>query len=227
MRARSRFPERRARRPCALLLPVLLVALGGGEAAGPRAAESGTAPAAPRRLETATLGGGCFWCTEAFFERLKGVERVTSGYAGGSVPGPTYEQVCAGETGHAEVVQVVFDPAVVSYRDLLRVFFDLHDPTTPDRQGADVGDQYRSVILFHTPEQKATAGRLVAELTKRKAFRDPIVTQVVPFAAFYPAEEHHQGYYDRNRNGGYCRVVIGPKLEKLRKLHAALLKPER
>ncbi len=210
-----------------MLLPVLLVALGGAGAALPGPAGGGPPPAAPRRLETATLGGGCFWCTEAVFERLKGVERVTSGYAGGSVVDPTYEQVCGGATGHAEVVQVVFDPAVLAYRGLLRVFFDLHDPTTPDRQGADVGEQYRSVVFFHTEEQRAVAARLIAELTARKAYRDPIVTQVVPFTAFYPAEGYHQGYYDRNRNGGYCRVVIGPKLEKLEKLHAGRLRPER
>jgi peptide-methionine (S)-S-oxide reductase len=195
------------------------VALGGGEAG------AGAAPS--RHLETATLGGGCFWCTEAIFERLKGVERVTSGYAGGSMAHPSYEQVGTGTTGHAEVSQIVFDPAVISYRDLLRVFFDLHDPTTPDRQGADVGEQYRSVIFYHSPEQKATAERLIAELTAAKAYRDPIVTQVVPFVAFYPAEDYHQAYYDRNPRAGYCRVVIGPKLEKLEKRYARLLKPGR
>jgi peptide-methionine (S)-S-oxide reductase len=226
MRPRPRF---RTHRSSAALLPFLLMVLGGTDAAGqPRRAQPGEGPPpAPHRVETATLGGGCFWCTEAFFERLRGVERVTSGYAGGSVPDPTYEQVCAGETGHAEVVQVVFDPAAISYRDLLRVFFDLHDPTTLDRQGADVGEQYRSVIFWRTPEQKAAAEETIAALMKRHAYRDPIVTQVVPFTAFYPAEEHHQGYYDRNRNGGYCRVVIGPKLEKLRQRHAALLRPDR
>ncbi len=209
-------------RSSAALVPVLLVVAGGAGAGTPKADA-----AAPRRLETATLGGGCFWCTEAFFARLRGVTSVTSGYAGGSVAAPTYEQVSTGTTGHAEVVQVVFDPAVISYRDLLRVFFDLHDPTTPDRQGADVGEQYRSIVLWHTPEQKAVAEGLIAELTARKAYRDPIVTQVVPFTAFHPAEGYHQDYYDRNTGAGYCRVVIGPKLEKLRKLHAALLRPGR
>jgi peptide-methionine (S)-S-oxide reductase len=224
MRPRSRNG---LRRPPVLLLPVLLVALGGGEAALPRPAAAGPPPAAPRRLETATLGGGCFWSMEAVFARLQGVQRVTAGFSGGSVVDPTYEQVCAGATGHAEVVQVVFDPAVLAYRDLLRVFFDLHDPTTPDRQGADVGEQYRSVVFWHTPEQRAVAARLVAERTERRVHRDPIVTQLLPFTAFYPAEDQHQGYYDRNARGGYCRVVIGPKLEKLRKLHAGLLRPAR
>lgn len=217
MRTPTRIPGR-SHGPAVRLLPVLLVALGGAAAAG---------PAGPHRTETATLGGGCFWCTEAIFERLRGVERVTSGYAGGSVAAPTYELVSTGTTGHAECVQVVFDPDVISYRDLLRVFFDLHDPTTPDRQGADAGEQYRSVVFWHTPAQKAAAERLIAELTARKVHRAPIVTQVAPFVAFYPAEDYHQGYYDRNPRAGYCRVVIGPKLEKLEKRYGALLKPAR
>jgi peptide-methionine (S)-S-oxide reductase len=214
MRPPDRPATRRLRRSSVVLLPVLLVALGGGGAAAP-----------PRRTETATLGGGCFWCTEAFLERLKGVERVTAGYAGGSVVDPTYEQVCTGTTGHAECVQVVFDPDVITYRDLLRVFFDLHDPTTPDRQGADVGEQYRSVVFWRTPAQKAAAEGVIAELTARKVYRAPIVTQVVPFTAFYPAESHHQDYYDRNASAPYCSAVIGPKLAKLRKLYAGRLKP--
>lgn len=213
MRRLTRTANRGPRRPSVVLVPVLLVALGGGGHA--------------RRTEMATFGAGCFWSTQAIFERLKGVESVTAGFSGGSVVDPTYEQVCAGATGHAEVVQVVFDPAVLAYRDLLSVFFDLHDPTTPDRQGADVGEQYRSVIFWHTPEQKAAAAQAIAGLTARKAFRAPIVTQVVPFAAFYPAEDHHQGYYDRNARGSYCSVVIGPKLERLRKHHGGKLKPGR
>jgi peptide-methionine (S)-S-oxide reductase len=218
MRPLDRPGTRRLRRSSAVLLPVflpvLLVALGGGGAAAP-----------PRRTETATFGGGCFWSMHAIFERLKGVESVTSGFSGGLPAAPSYEQVCAGATGHAECVQIVFDPAVIPYRDLLRVFFDFHDPTTPDRQGADVGEQYRSLILWRTPEQKAAAEETIATLTRAGAYRAPIVTQVVPFVAFYPAESYHQGYYDRNARGSYCSVVIGPKLAKLRKLYAGRLKP--
>jgi peptide-methionine (S)-S-oxide reductase len=177
-----------------------------------------------RRRETATLGGGCFWCLEAAFERLRRVERVVSGYAGGSVPEPSYEDVCSGRTGHAEVVQVTFDPADLSYRDLLRVFFTIHDPTTPDRQGADVGTQYRSVVLHHTPEQRDAATEVMRELEAKGAYDAPVVTQLVPFEDFWPAEEHHQGYYRRNPAQAYCRAVIAPKVAKLRKEWADRLK---
>ena len=174
--------------------------------------------------ETATLGGGCFWCLEAAFEQVRGVETVVSGYAGGFVERPTYEQVCDGVTGHAEVVQVTFDPAAVSYRDLLEVFFTIHDPTTKDRQGADVGTQYRSIVLWHSPAQREAVEGLIRELTEEKAFDDPIVTEVEPFRQFFAAEPHHQGYYRRNPSQGYCRVVIAPKLLKLRKALAPKLK---
>ena len=176
------------------------------------------------RTETATLAGGCFWCLEAVFERLKGVERVVSGYSGGRVPRPTYEQVSTGTTGHAECVQVTFDPAVLPYRELLRIFFAFHDPTTSNRQGPDEGTQYRSVIFWHDAGQQATAREVIAELTKEKVFDAPIVTEVAPFTVFYPAEGYHQGYYDRNQDQSYCRVVISPKVAKLRKLYADRLK---
>ncbi|MBI2535915.1 MAG: peptide-methionine (S)-S-oxide reductase MsrA [Gemmatimonadetes bacterium] len=174
--------------------------------------------------DVATLAGGCFWCLEAAFDQLKGVEHVQSGYAGGSVANPTYEQVCTGRTGHAEVVQIRFDPGVISYRDLLEVFFVVHDPTTLNRQGADVGTQYRSAIFYHTPEQKAEADRVIAELSAAKVWDDPIVTEVVPLKAFYPAEEYHRDYYRRNPNQGYCQVVIAPKVAKVRKRYFEKLK---
>ena len=166
--------------------------------------------------EIATLGGGCFWCLEAVFLDLRGVDRVESGYAGGRGVNPTYEQVCTGTTGHAEVVQVEFEPQVLPFRDLLEIFFEIHDPTTLNRQGADVGTQYRSVIFHHTPEQKAVAEKVIAELNAAKVWPAPIVTEVTPFTAFYPAEGYHQAYYRWNPNQPYCRVVIAPKLEKVR-----------
>lgn len=177
------------------------------------------------RTETAVLAGGCFWCLEAIFEDLKGVERVESGYSGGTVPHPTYEQVCTGKTGHAESVRITFDPAVLSYRDLLLLFFAFHDPTTMNRQGPDEGTQYRSAIFWRGAEQKVTAEQVIAELTRQKAFAAPIVTQVAPLGDFYPAEDYHQGYYDRNSGQPYCRAVISPKLAKLRKMYAERLKP--
>lgn len=170
----------------------------------------------PRR-EVATLGGGCFWCLEAVFDELQGVVDVVSGYSGGHVPNPSYEAVCTGRTGHAEVVQITFDPDVISYRDLLRVFFSIHDPTTRNRQGADVGPQYRSVIFYHSPEQKAVAEDVIAELDAAGIWGRPIVTEVTPFQAFYPAEDYHQEYYRRNPYQGYCQVVIAPKVAKFRK----------
>ena len=174
--------------------------------------------------EVATLAGGCFWCLEAAFAQLKGVERVESGYSGGHVANPSYEEVCTGTTGHAEVVQITFDPQVASFRDLLHVFFTIHDPTTPDRHGGDVGTQYRSAIFYHTPEQKAEAERVMAELEAEKVWDDPIVTQVTPLHEFYPAEEYHRDYYRRNPNQGYCRAVIAPKVAKVRKLYLDKLK---
>jgi peptide-methionine (S)-S-oxide reductase len=174
--------------------------------------------------QQATLGGGCFWCLEAVFEQLRGVDRVASGYAGGRVANPTYEQVCGGGTGHAEVVQITFDPAVISYQEILDVFFATHDPTTLNRQGPDVGTQYRSVILYHSPEQNEIAERRIAELKGEGIWGRPIVTQVVPFKAFYPAEAYHQEYYRGNPNQGYCMAVISPKVAKVRKQFAAKLK---
>ncbi|MDQ7829565.1 MAG: peptide-methionine (S)-S-oxide reductase MsrA [Armatimonadota bacterium] len=176
------------------------------------------------RREVATLGGGCFWCLEAVFEQLRGVEQVVSGYAGGTMPHPTYEQVCSGTTGHAEVVQVAFDPDVLSYRELLEVFFTVHDPTTPDRQGPDVGTQYRSVIFTHSPAQRATAEEVIAALTAARVFPDPIVTEVRPFEAFYPAEPYHQQYYRRHPEQAYCRLVIAPKVAKFRQAFLDRLK---
>ena len=168
------------------------------------------------RTELATLAGGCFWCLEAVFEQLRGVGKITSGYSGGHTPNPTYQAVCTGATGHAEVVQVEFDSDEISYRDLLGVFFTLHDPTTLDRQGGDVGTQYRSAIFYHDEEQRRTAEDLVKELEAEHVFDDPIVTKIEPLVAFYPAEEYHREYYRRNPNQPYCRAVIAPKVAKLR-----------
>lgn len=166
--------------------------------------------------QVATLGGGCFWCLEAVFDELQGVERVVSGYSGGSVPNPAYQQVCAGTTGHAEVVQVTFDPKEISFREILQVFFAIHDPTTLNRQGADVGAQYRSAIIYHDQAQKETAEQLIAELEAARVWPNPIVTEVSPFRAFYPAEEYHQDYFKNNSRQPYCQVIIAPKLAKFR-----------
>jgi peptide-methionine (S)-S-oxide reductase len=174
--------------------------------------------------ERATLGGGCFWCLEAVFDNLRGVERVVSGYAGGDVADPSYQQVCTGATGHAEVVQVTFDPSVVSYRELLEVFFGTHDPTTLNRQGMDVGTQYRSVIFYHSPQQQRVAEQTVAELNAAGVWDRPIVTQLVPLGDFYPAEAYHQGYFRNNPGQGYCQAVVAPKVAKFRKHFAARLK---
>jgi peptide-methionine (S)-S-oxide reductase len=168
-------------------------------------------------LEVATLAGGCFWCLEAVYDEMKGVESVVSGYMAGETVNPTYEQVCGGRTGHAEVVQLTFDPSVVSFRELLQVFFVIHDPTTPNRQGNDVGTQYRSAIFYHTAEQKAAADEVVAELTQAKLYADPIVTQIAPAATFYPAEDYHQEYFARNAYQPYCQAVVAPKVAKFRK----------
>lgn len=170
--------------------------------------------------ETATLGGGCFWCLEAVFLEMRGVERVESGYAGGRVENPTYEQVCSGRTGHAEVVRVTFDPAELSFRDLLDVFFTIHDPTTPDRQGADVGTQYRSVVFHETPEQERAAREAIRDLEAEEVWEDPIVTEVAPLTRFYPAEAHHHDYYARNARQPYCQVVVAPKVAKYRQKFA-------
>jgi len=178
----------------------------------------------PARSETAILGGGCFWCLDAVFRGLDGVLGVESGYAGGSVPNPTYDAVCTGRTGHAEVVKVTFDPAVLSFRDLLTVFFTIHDPTTKDRQGNDVGTQYRSVIFYQTPEQRADAEAVLANLTTQKLWRDPIVTEIAQTATFYPAENYHQDYFARNGSQPYCQAVVAPKVVKFRKAFADRLK---
>jgi peptide-methionine (S)-S-oxide reductase len=187
------------------------------------------APRQPRTFdmdqEIATLAGGCFWCLEAVFDQLKGVASVESGYMGGTVENPTYEQVCSARTGHAEVVQVTFDPSEISYRDLLSVFFTIHDPTTPDRQGNDIGPQYRSAIFYHSAAQKQVAEDVIATLQARKLFDAPIVTEVSPASRFYVAEEHHQEYFERvgGRNP-YCSYVIEPKVAKFRKLFVERLK---
>jgi len=173
--------------------------------------------------EIATLAGGCFWCLEAVFDELEGVEEVVSGYSGGTVSNPSYKHVCTGDTGHAEAVQITFDPSVLSYRDLLRVFFAIHDPTTLNRQGGDVGTQYRSAIFTHTPEQEAIVEEVIAELNAG-IWDDPIVTEVVPFETFYPAEDYHQEYYRRNSYQPYCQMVIAPKVAKFRKMYLERLK---
>ncbi|MFN8449294.1 MAG: peptide-methionine (S)-S-oxide reductase MsrA [Anaerolineae bacterium] len=174
--------------------------------------------------EVATLAGGCFWCLEAVYDELKGVEDVVSGYAGGRRPNPSYEQVCTGTTGHAEVVQIAFNPDEVSFRDLLDVFFTIHDPTTLNRQGADVGTQYRSAIFYHSPEQKAVAEQTIRELTEAQVWDNPIVTEVTPLDTFYPAEAYHQEYFRHHPDQGYCRVVIAPKVAKFRKHYLERLK---
>lgn len=169
--------------------------------------------------EVATFGGGCFWCLDAAFRQLKGVEKVESGYAGGRRPNPTYEQVCTGTTGHAEVVQITYDPGVISFRDLLGVFFTIHDPTTLNRQGPDEGTQYRSVVFYHSPEQQKAVMDAIAELKANAVWERPIVTEVAPLTAFYPAEAYHQDYFNRNPNQPYCAAVVAPKVSKFRKAY--------
>ncbi len=178
-------------------------------------------------LDKATLGGGCFWCLEPVFLDLVGVDEVVVGYAGGSVPDPSYKLVCTGTTGHAEVVQVSYDPQEILYRELLEVFFTIHDPTTPNRQGADVGPQYRSIILYHDDEQKQVAERVMTEIEKEGLWGAPLVTELEPLEDFYRAEEYHQRYYEKNPNQGYCRAVVAPKLQKFRKRWRDKLKSER
>lgn len=174
--------------------------------------------------EVATLGGGCFWCLEAVYDDLKGVEDVMSGYSGGHIVNPSYEQVCGGRTGHAEVIQVTFDPSVISFQEILQVFFTIHDPTTLNRQGADVGPQYRSAIFTHSPQQEAVAHQVIQDITARGLYDKPIVTEVTPFTGFYPAEAYHQEYFARNPYQPYCMVVVAPKVAKFRKQYMAQLK---
>jgi peptide-methionine (S)-S-oxide reductase len=176
------------------------------------------------REEVATLAGGCFWCLEAVYADLDGVHQVESGYAGGTVPNPSYEQVCSGTTGHAEVVRITYDPRVLSYRDLLEVFFNIHDPTTLNRQGHDTGTQYRSAIFYHSPEQKAAAEQMIRELTEARRWANPIVTEVTPFTAFYKAEPYHQEYFAHHPYVPYCQAVVGPKVAKFRKQYSERLK---
>jgi peptide-methionine (S)-S-oxide reductase len=175
-------------------------------------------------LQVATLGSGCFWCTEAFFLRVKGIESVVSGYSGGKVKNPTYREVCSGLTGHAEVVQVKFNPKEISYEEVLEIFWNTHDPTTLNRQGADEGTQYRSVVFYHSEEQKKIAQDYKTQLDKSGTFKKPIVTEITPFSIFYPAEDYHQNYYALNPNQGYCQYVIRPKVEKFNKQYGSKLK---
>jgi peptide-methionine (S)-S-oxide reductase len=188
-----------------------------------------SASAVPARevvSELATFGSGCFWCSEAVFLQLKGVEKVVSGYSGGTVPNPTYQQVCTGKTGHAEVIQVSFDPKILSYPELLEVFWQTHDPTTPNRQGNDVGPQYRSVIFYHSERQHELAERYRLKIDEAKVFKSQIVTEIVPFSAFYAAENYHQNYYANHARQPYCQLMIGPKLAKLKSLFQDRLKTE-
>jgi peptide-methionine (S)-S-oxide reductase len=190
--------------------------------AGEPASSSAAVPA--KALEKATFGSGCFWCSEAVYQRLKGVQSVVSGYSGGHLRNPTYKQVCTGTTGHAEVIQVTFDPDQVSYAELLEVFWKTHDPTTPNRQGNDFGPQYRSVIFYHNEEQRKQAEHYRLELDKSGAFRAPIVTEIVQFREFFPAEDYHQDYFDLNPRQSYCQFVIRPKVEKFQKVFKDKLK---
>ena len=179
---------------------------------------------ASTRREVATLAGGCFWCLEAVFDEVQGVEHVESGYAGGTVANPTYRQVCGGATGHAEVVQITFDPATISFRDLLNIFFTIHDPTTLNRQGSDIGTQYRSAIFYHSPEQKLTAEQVIKEINEAKIWPAPIVTEVTPFQGFYMAEDYHQEYFANNGEQPYCQFVVAPKVAKFRARYFEKLK---
>ncbi len=178
----------------------------------------------PKRIEVATLGAGCFWCTEAVFQLIRGVEKVDPGYSGGDLPNPTYQQVSTGRTGHVEVANLTFDPDQISFREVLEIFFGTHDPTQLNRQGADVGTQYRSVIFYRTPDQKATAEQLIAELNAGNVYGKPIVTAVEPLKAFYPAETYHKDYFKKHPKEPYCQVVIAPKIAKLQKTYISKLK---
>lgn len=185
---------------------------------------SATGESHPAKLEKATFGGGCFWCSEAVFQQLKGVHAVVSGYSGGIVEKPTYEQVCTGQTGHAEVIQVSYDPSAITYPELLEVFWQTHDPTTLNQQGNDIGTQYRSVVFYHTPEQKQQAEHYKQKLDQEHAFRRPIVTEITAFSEFYPAEDYHQNYYNQHKGQGYCTAVIRPKVSKVKKVFHDKLK---
>jgi peptide-methionine (S)-S-oxide reductase len=179
---------------------------------------------AENNSEEITLGGGCFWCTESIFREIKGVEKVESGYGGGSAINPGYEEVCSGKTGHAEVVQITFNPQIVSLKKIIQIFFATHDPTTLNRQGADVGTQYRSIIFYRDKQQKMTIDKVIAELKELKVYKDPIVTEVVPFISFYRAEDYHQKYFEQHPEQAYCRIIIEPKLKKFRKVFQDNLK---
>ena len=184
--------------------------------------KSAVDPASDKK-EVATLGGGCFWCLEPIFQALAGVKEVVVGYSGGTVPNPSYEEVCTGTTGHAEVVQITFDPEVISYEEILEGFFSVHDPTTLNRQGVDVGSQYRSIVLYHHEGQKATAEKVIQDLSSKKVWEAPVVTEIVGFKVFYRAEGYHQGYFEANPRQPYCRVVVAPKVAKFRKTFAPRL----
>jgi methionine-S-sulfoxide reductase len=175
-------------------------------------------------LETSTLGGGCFWCTEAIYKSLKGVTEVLPGYSGGVSENPTYQEVCTGNTGHAEVIQITFDNQRITFDEILEIFFKVHDPTTLNRQGNDIGTQYRSVIFYHTDAQKISAERLIAQINHSAVHPDPVVTEVSPFKTFYPAEDYHQNYFERNKNQPYCSFVVAPKVEKFKKMYIEKLK---
>lgn len=207
----------------------LLTGCGSQPALGESAQAESTAPITKDTkpmddMAQATFGGGCFWCTEAVFLEMKGVEKVTSGYSGGEIKNPTYEQICTGTTGHAEVIHIQFNPEEVSFEELLEVFFKTHDPTTLNRQGADFGTQYRSVVFYHSKEQKEAAEAIIKELNAADAYDDPIVTEVTEFDILYPAEQYHQNYYARNSGQGYCQAVVRPKVEKFRKVFADKVK---
>ena len=209
----------------ALLVAALVILTASQARTTTMAEERDLSAATPQSREIATLAGGCFWCLEAAFEALAGVQQVVSGYTGGEAANSSYEEICGGETGHAEAVQITFDPAVISYGELLTIFFSLHDPTTLNRQGADVGTQYRSAIFYHDEQQRLIATTLIAELTADRIWPDPIVTEVTALEIFYGAEDYHQDYYRRNSRQQYCQVVIAPKLNKLREQYHDKLKP--
>lgn len=206
------------------LLLVALIAPGAGRAMEARKTMDAPNPQTPAGREVVTLGGGCFWCTEAVFDELKGVESVESGYSGGTVPNPTYKQVCGGDTGHAEVIQVTFDPKVIALKQILRVFFTTHDPTTLNRQGGDSGTQYRSCVIYRDAAQKTAAEQVIQEITAEKIWGGKIVTTLEPFQKFYKAEDYHQEYFARNGDQPYCQVVIAPKVAKFRKHYLEMLK---
>lgn len=206
------------------LLLVALIAPGAGRAMEARKTMDAPNPQTPAGREIVTLGGGCFWCTEAVFDELKGVESVESGYSGGTVPNPTYKQVCGGDTGHAEVIQVTFDPKVIALKQILRVFFTTHDPTTLNRQGGDSGTQYRSCVIYRDAAQKTAAEQVIQEITAEKIWGGKIVTTLEPFQKFYKAEDYHQEYFARNGDQPYCQVVIAPKVAKFRKHYLEMLK---